>query len=43
MKRVWIGHANSRDSGGVLIPLLTPRDAVKAMHTTLEMLKYSVA
>lgn len=22
VKRVWIGHANSRDSGGVLIPLI---------------------
>jgi hypothetical protein len=31
-KRVWIGHANSRDSGGVLIPLLTLREVMGVVY-----------
>jgi hypothetical protein len=34
VKRVWIGHANSRDSGacGVLIPLLTLQEVVIVVY-----------
>ena len=43
VKRVLIGHANSRDSGGVLIPHVTPKGLVNVGYAYKVSIGSSIA
>ena len=43
VKRVLIGHANSRDSGGVLIPHVTPKGLVNVVYAYKVSIGSSIA